>query len=139
MAYLVVASWNADNKITGENRAPDEAAAIIMRDSMIEEGYTGAFYTEVPSGNSLFWEVDPATETVSYNNEADEESTSVSNWVNLRTERDTKLSKSDWTQYTDSPLISEAKTEWSTYRQELRDLPANTDDPANPTWPVAPS
>jgi len=31
------------------------------------------------------------------------------------------------------------QTQWATYRQALRDLPATTDDPANPTWPVAPA
>ena len=28
---------------------------------------------------------------------------------------------------------------WKTYRQALRDLPSNTSDPANPTWPTKPS
>ena len=28
---------------------------------------------------------------------------------------------------------------WKTYRQALRDLPANTSDPSNPTWPTKPS
>jgi len=27
---------------------------------------------------------------------------------------------------------------WMDYRQALRDLPANTTDPANPDWPVKP-
>jgi hypothetical protein len=56
----------------------------------------------------------------------------------LREERNTLLDSSDWTQYTDSPLTDEAKAEWVTYRQTLRDLPANTDDPNSPTWPDAP-
>jgi hypothetical protein len=56
----------------------------------------------------------------------------------LRRERNMLLVSSDWTQYTDSPLDNEAKTNWATYRQSLRDLPADTPDPANPTWPVAP-
>ena len=30
------------------------------------------------------------------------------------------------------------KTEWTTYRQTLRDLPENTSDPINPVWPVKP-
>jgi len=55
----------------------------------------------------------------------------------LRRERNDLLVSSDWTQYNDSPLDDEVKTEWATYRQELRDLPATTDDPANPTWPDA--
>ena len=33
---------------------------------------------------------------------------------------------------------SEEQVAWSNYRQALRDLPANTDDPANPTWPTKP-
>ena len=56
----------------------------------------------------------------------------------LRRERAIKLIESDWTQATDSPLTDEVKASWTTYRQQLRDLPATTDDPANPTWPVAP-
>jgi len=55
----------------------------------------------------------------------------------LRVERNALLVSSDWTQSPDSPL-DEAKAEWATYRQELRDLPASTEDPANPTWPEAP-
>ena len=56
----------------------------------------------------------------------------------LRRERNTLLVSSDWTHYTDSPLSDGAKASWTTYRQQLRDLPANTADPANPTWPAAP-
>jgi hypothetical protein len=55
----------------------------------------------------------------------------------LRTERNTLLTESDWTQSSDSPLTDEVKVEWATYRQELRDLPAST-DPADPTWPTPP-
>ena len=35
----------------------------------------------------------------------------------------------------DTKEISDA---WKTYRQALRDLPANTSDPINPTWPTKP-
>jgi hypothetical protein len=59
-------------------------------------------------------------------------------WDDLRTERNTKLTESDWTQYNDSPLTDEVKTSWQTYRESLRDLPENTDDPADPTWPTPP-
>ena len=58
----------------------------------------------------------------------------------MRATRDKKLSESDWTQSaTDSTLSSDKKTEWATYRQALRDLPANTTDIANPPWPTKPS
>ena len=53
----------------------------------------------------------------------------------LRVERNDLLYSSDWTQGNDSPLTDEGKASWATYRQELRDLPDTTDDPADPTWP----
>lgn len=43
----------------------------------------------------------------------------------LRANRNSLLSESDWTQMPDSPLSASKKTEWATYRQALRDLPAN--------------
>jgi hypothetical protein len=55
-------------------------------------------------------------------------------FVALRRERDQLLHDTDWWASSDLS-ISESQT---TYRQQLRDLPANTRDPANPTWPVAP-
>jgi hypothetical protein len=57
----------------------------------------------------------------------------------LRDRRNILLASSDWTQAADSPLTDAKKAEWATYRQQLRDLPANTSDPANPTWPTPPS
>ena len=59
-------------------------------------------------------------------------------WASLRRERDALLGYSDWTQASDSPLSDEAKAEWVVYREELRDLPDTTDDPASPTWPEVP-
>ena len=56
-------------------------------------------------------------------------------WSTLRETRDDLLVQSDWTQVSDAPVDASA---WATYRQALRDLPANTADPANPTWPTEP-
>jgi len=59
----------------------------------------------------------------------------------LRLKRDALLAESDWTQVNDSPLSDTKKAEWSTYRQELRDLPSsyqsttNFDDVVFPTQP----
>ena len=58
-------------------------------------------------------------------------------WEKLRVERDNLLFDSDWTQVRDITLAND--NDWKTYRQALRDLPANTSDPANPTWPTKPS
>lgn len=57
-------------------------------------------------------------------------------WRALRAERDRRLSACDWTQLPDAPIDAVA---WSTYRAELRDLPAKTVDPFNPVWPTIPA
>ena len=54
----------------------------------------------------------------------------------LRLKRNQKLSESDWTQTNDIRLENEE--EWVAYRQALRDLPANTEDPTHPEWPEPP-
>ena len=53
----------------------------------------------------------------------------------LRGERNDKLADTDWTANSDVTMTDEMKT----YRQALRDLPANTSDPSNPTWPTKPT
>ena len=53
----------------------------------------------------------------------------------LREERNCRLAETDYLALSDVTL----STEMAEYRQALRDLPANTSDPANPTWPVKPS
>ena len=60
-------------------------------------------------------------------------------WMKLRSEGDNLLLSSDFTQLGDIGLSESKKTEWINYRQALRDLPANTSDPANPNWPTKPS
>lgn len=57
-------------------------------------------------------------------------------WAALRMKRDGLLSSSDWTQVADAPVDQAV---WAVYRQELRDLPANTTDPYNPIWPTPPA
>ena len=54
--------------------------------------------------------------------------------ITLRHLRDEKLKETDYWALSDRSM-SEAQTK---YRQDLRDLPANTSDPANPTWPSKP-
>ncbi len=44
----------------------------------------------------------------------------------LRRERNRLLAACDWVVLTDSQLTTSKKTAWKTYRQSLRDLPANS-------------
>ena len=53
----------------------------------------------------------------------------------VREWRTRELSKSDWTQLSDSTAD---KAAWATYRQQLRDLPAQNDDPKLIVFPVRP-
>lgn len=57
-------------------------------------------------------------------------------WHKLKKKRKILLQDTDWTQFEDSPADAAA---WAVYRQQLRDLPANTEDPREVTWPVPPS
>tara|TARA_Y100000022_G_scaffold130846_1_gene113511 strand:- start:49 stop:462 length:414 start_codon:yes stop_codon:yes gene_type:complete len=56
----------------------------------------------------------------------------------IRSQRHTLLSDSDWTVMPDSPLTTDKKAEWATYRQALRDIPAQSGFPNDITWPTAP-
>jgi hypothetical protein len=53
----------------------------------------------------------------------------------VRTERDAKLTESDWTQVADAPVDQAA---WATYRQALRDIPSQAGFPNEVTWPTEP-
>lgn len=53
----------------------------------------------------------------------------------IRSDRDERLAQSDWTQVADAPVNQEA---WSTYRQALRDVPAQEGFPWSVTWPTQP-
>ena len=54
---------------------------------------------------------------------------------NLRRERNQLLTETD---YLGLPDLGGFSAEMTAYRQALRDLPANTTDPANPVWPTKP-
>jgi hypothetical protein len=90
---------------------------------------------DVPVIDVVTWRFDPSTNEIL---DRIKRLKPERDMARLRTKRNTLLTESDWTQSPDSPLADEAKAEWATYRQSLRDLPASTEDPANPSWPDAP-
>ena len=55
--------------------------------------------------------------------------------VQVRDERDAKLAASDWMANSDVTMSAD----WTTYRQALRDVPAQAGFPTNVTWPTEPS
>jgi len=59
----------------------------------------------------------------------------------MRERRNNLLKACDWTQGEDSPLTDSKKAEWATYRQALRDVPANNSSATvreDITWPTQP-
>ena len=55
-------------------------------------------------------------------------------YARLRYKRNELLAETDYLALADATLTDEMRA----YRQALRDLPANTADPANPVWPIKP-
>jgi hypothetical protein len=55
-------------------------------------------------------------------------------WTDLRKQRNNLIAETDYLALSDATMTDDIKT----YRQTLRDLPANTTDPANPVWPTKP-
>jgi hypothetical protein len=56
-------------------------------------------------------------------------------WERLRIKRDGLLRQTDWRMVTDATWDTEV---WAEYRQALRDLPDETDDPRTAVWPESP-
>ncbi len=55
--------------------------------------------------------------------------------ASVREDRDKRLAECDWMANSDVTMASA----WRTYRQSLRDVPAQSGFPTNVTWPVEPS
>jgi hypothetical protein len=77
------------------------------------------------------WEIQPLSEP----EPLPEPEPKLSDMELLRLERNKRLYATDYLALSDQTLTSEM----AAYRQALRDLPANTVDPANPVWPIKPS
>jgi hypothetical protein len=64
-----------------------------------------------------------------------ENPTEEQKWWQIRNWRNARLAATDFTQLADSPLDKEA---WATYRQALRDLPAQGGSADDAEFPTAP-
>ena len=68
-------------------------------------------------------------------NPAFPDATNEQKWEQIKLWRNAALAASDWTMHTDAPTD---KTAWATYRQALRDLPAQGGIADAAEFPVAP-
>jgi len=98
---------------------------------------------QVMTGSEMVVSEDAVTRTFVYRDMTEQElldAQQVDNtgaWGSVRSERNNRLSRCDWTQLADSPLTDAEKLNWKTYRQALRDITTQT-DPNNITWPLEP-
>jgi hypothetical protein len=58
-------------------------------------------------------------------------------WTAIRSDRDNRLKETDWVSIRAADTATPMSTEWSTYRQALRDITTQS-DPFNITWPTKP-
>lgn len=96
-----------------------------------------AWATRAPAPNDFYvWQNNAWVE------DADRREAVRSRWMEqLRGDRNAKLSLCDWTQVADNPLSDDEKAEWATYRQALRDVPANNaniNSLDEVSWPTEP-
>ena len=96
---------------------------------------------EIPTrytNESGVWEYVPLTAEEIAEMEAAQAAYEV-DFTSTRMTRDGYLAQSDWTDLPNAPLTTPKKAEWQTYRQELRDYPAQSDKVSTlPEWPTPP-
>ena len=100
-------------------------------------GLNGNIYKltqSVPPHSIVEWNGPDPQPTESELQAAYDAAVSVEALKTLRTKRNRLLAETDYLALSDATLTDEMRA----YRQALRDLPANTADPANPVWPVKP-
>lgn len=100
------------------------------------EGVTAGWtYTPPPDDGCYRWEAGawiPGIEPISYDTTVSSDQVSS----DVRTERNTRLADTDWTQARDVPEAIAAK--WAPYRQALRDIPEQSGFPFFVEWPEKP-
>lgn len=122
-------------KIRLSNGSTRTDSSTFTAEEIADSGYTGPH--EVPEYNEN-------EELLKWNSETNSWYIEPLNldflWARLREERNNKLLYSDWTQVSDAQISDAKRAEWATYRQALRDLPANTSQPYPSTvsWPTQP-
>lgn len=122
------------SNITNELLETFNVYPVELRDSEYDDDYTKdvSEVTPVLSGSiyvQTYQIVDADETTLNKRKEI--------KWDEIRVERNTLLTNSDWTQFQDSPITGSKLTEWQTYRQSLRDI-TNQENPYNITWPIKP-
>ena len=130
--YLSITGVTSDNRLAKYQPFDSEADANAHAVK-----YNG-FVVDDPAGDQQLWTVDAVAKTVTRDEAVEQAKVLLRTWEILRRERNTKLNASDWVSNRASETGAEMSDDWKIYRQALRDLPANTADPTDITWPEKP-
>ena len=150
--YTIIVGQDATGHPSGVNNVATETEAQALIKHLktglpLGKRHPDAFYVEDQSADGYecwrhpqYWVVDLIAKTVSFDQTLLDAKEREDHIARLRVERDNLLVESDNHVNPDqwASMDDDSKTEWSDYRQVLRDLPANTADPADPTWPTQP-
>ena len=109
---------------------PSNVHAVQWSDSSGEIEYNDGTPNQIISELGIYSQAQ-----TDYNNETQRIEAARDYWGELRTKRNQLLAETDYLALVDATLSADMRT----YRQKLRDLPANTSDAANPVWPTKPS
>ena len=126
MKQFVAVVSNDSGKVTKYQDFDLKAAA---------DAHVASFGGKVVEGlddNLVYWDVSGDSPVKDTNQLAADDT--AREWSALRSERNKRLSDTDFHAMSDVTLADNMKY----YRQTLRDLPANTADPASPSWPSKP-
>jgi hypothetical protein len=121
----VSARLNQLGDYVNSNRSPDEALAYNIK-------WSDSKVSAVTGQNEAGEDITIQTH-FSGNNTTKNARLLADKWVNVRRDRDNRLSQTDYLALSDSTLADNMKT----YRQGLRDVPAQS-DVDNITWPLKP-
>jgi lipopolysaccharide biosynthesis protein len=109
-------------------------------DAFVVDNSATAVNGEMCFQNKSHWVADKENKTVRFDQSAYDATMLTKHMSRLRAERNQRLLASDVDVLPDrwAAMNDDTKTAWSNYRQALRDLPVNTADPTNVTWPTKP-
>ena len=116
--------------ITTADQDPMDSKNMLIPAGCVETKPPSTLENQIARWSGSVWAVEDAPKPDTEPEEEPEDPAVVS-----RRQRDYLLASSDWTQLTDSPVN---KSEWSTYRSLLRDVPKQSGFPSDIVWPTKP-
>jgi hypothetical protein len=118
--------WIVVDNFTGEQIWNKQTLQIKTCETPdVPEGYTA----EAPATPYDDWNEKKSTWITNTKKQKEAE------WMQIRAERNARLTASDWTQLPDADLTDKEKAAYTKQRQQLRDIPQDFDDPDKIVWP----